>query len=289
MSHCGSRSHPTSSPSSSDCSAGSNHKRNPIFYVDTVTFLIEDEIFKVDRAPFVQKSPVLREIFKRPQSDSTEGLLDSTPLVLNGVHKDDFEAITRLMLHSCQDRWFSRFEGVYYIGGPFGMTMTLNNWIGVLNLTRMWLMKDEHQVAQDAITEIIKDESIPRKIQVARDLCFADLFESVCQELVDRPAPAISLEEAMCVGIQQGFGLIQLRDERLRRIAGLDEAGCRESDFSGVPVDSLFKDELDYMRSTYNRIFDVAERGFLTSPAPQSVFANPKRRPRKLRKKEPPR
>lgn len=264
----------------------------------------------------MQKSPVLREIFKRPQSDSTEGLLDSTPLVLNGVHKEDFEAITRLMLHSCQDRWFSRFEGVYYIGyvstsililggearsssladsllsflrGPFGMTMTLNNWIGVLNLTRMWLMKDEHQVAQDAITEIIKDESIPRKIQVARDLCFADLFESVCQELVDRPAPAISLEEAMCVGIQQGFGLIQLRDERLRRIAGLDEAGCRESDFSGVPVDSLFKDELDYMRSTYNRIFDVAERGFLTSPAPQSVFANPKRRPRKLRKKEPPR
>ena len=247
--------------------------RSNRYYHDTVTFLVEHTIYKVLREPFVKNSPVFSDMFSVPQSDSksTEGLLDATPIILEGVLAGDFEAILELISSSSDQ---SKNDTP---------SLSLDHWISVLQLSRTWLMESVHTTAYSHILSKLSDESFPRRIQIARDFSFADVFRDGCLELVNRPEPAISYEEAECLGMRKAFGLIKARDERQRQelaafsthrgpyirsftssrgnqgsLEQPEESGYQDAD---DVVESLFGEELGLMRREYARLFEKDDSG----------------------------
>ncbi|KAI6046746.1 hypothetical protein EDC04DRAFT_1247808 [Pisolithus marmoratus] len=76
----------------------STHSR---FYTSTVTFLVEDCLFRVPREPFQQESEVFCDMFSLPQGDSIvlEGSSDENPIRLLGTSKNDFEQLLNALLY----------------------------------------------------------------------------------------------------------------------------------------------------------------------------------------------
>ncbi|KAI6139538.1 hypothetical protein BKA82DRAFT_2972677 [Pisolithus tinctorius] len=70
------------------------YSKHPELYIDTVTFLVENCLFKIPRKPLEEESAVFRDMFRLPQPKNKmmEGQNDARPLVLHGVSKDDFDA-----------------------------------------------------------------------------------------------------------------------------------------------------------------------------------------------------
>ena len=61
---------------------------------------VENPLFKAPRAPFEEKGSVFLDAFKLPPVDHPaggEGSSDAHPLVLEGIERDEFRALLRIM------------------------------------------------------------------------------------------------------------------------------------------------------------------------------------------------
>ena len=69
------------------------------WYGDGSLILIASGVaFKVYRRPFVEQSPVFRDMFSLPQGvQSTEGTVDDHPIDLHGVTAAEFSALLRVL------------------------------------------------------------------------------------------------------------------------------------------------------------------------------------------------
>lgn len=143
-------------------------------------------------------------------------------------------------------------------------------------------MEFAHTMAYHLILSKLSDESFPRRIQIAREFNFADVFRDGCLELINRPEPAISYEEAECLGMRKAFGLVRARDIRQRReLAAYERKGpyirtfsprgageggverCEEAGYQDAEdvVDTLFGEEIGWMRREHARLFERDESG----------------------------
>ena len=61
--------------------------------------MVEDYLFKVPRDPFETESTVFRDMFLLPTGDfhTEEGTSDDNPIYLEGVKKDEFELLLRVL------------------------------------------------------------------------------------------------------------------------------------------------------------------------------------------------
>ncbi|KAI5983224.1 hypothetical protein EDD15DRAFT_2376797 [Pisolithus albus] len=77
-------------------------QRHACFYMESVTFLVEDCLFKVPREPFEKESAIFCDMFALPQDDGeiVEGLSDEAPIQLFRVNKEDFEQLLNSALFS---------------------------------------------------------------------------------------------------------------------------------------------------------------------------------------------
>jgi len=98
-------------------------ERNKLYYLDTVTFLAENQLFKVYQCHFME-SEVFRTAFSLPPGPwGAEGTSDANPFVLHGVKTVDFQGFLKAI-------------------GPLSPTtlsnMARHEWVSALKLSAMW-------------------------------------------------------------------------------------------------------------------------------------------------------
>jgi len=101
-------------------------QKDPTFYFDHVTILVENSLFKVPRYPFEQGSEVFRDMFQLPVGEGSvvDGCDDSHPLRLDQIRKEDFIQFLKVL-----------FQGPY---NQENLPATAAEWTSVLRLSTMW-------------------------------------------------------------------------------------------------------------------------------------------------------
>ncbi|KAF8834877.1 hypothetical protein BDN67DRAFT_975699 [Paxillus ammoniavirescens] len=175
------------------------------FYMNTVTFLVEDCLFKVPRSPFETESTVFKDMFSLPVGglEGVEGLDDDKPIRLEGTKKDDFEQLMRVLLH--------RSNGLSQ-----ELPADVEQWTSVLKLSTLWGFSS---IRLKAISRLSRFATIPlaEKIALAYKYDVESWLLPTMHELVRRPEP-INMEEASCMGFETALKLASVREQLTFRI-----------------------------------------------------------------------
>jgi len=179
--------------------------QNPHFYLDSVVFLVEGDLFKVYRH-FFEKSSVFATIFTLPPGDNdVEGSSDAHPFRLEGVAKFDFECLLRLMhLHVP----FSQSNAPQYTR----IKMTSDEWISVLKLSTMWEFSEYRKLAIDKLSKSLR---LVDKICLAKEYKVADWLMEGYIGLASRQE-TISSDDEEKLGLSTVVRLFRLREGRRR-------------------------------------------------------------------------
>jgi len=195
--------------------------RNQKFYMESVVFLVEDNLFKVPRACF-EHTGIFRTIFTLPTIDDTpvDGSDDEHPFKLDGIKKADFQVFLKVLYP--RDIPLQR------------TTVTEEEWTVVLELPTMW---DFFEVRKLAIEELSKLVMSPiTKILLARRYNIQKWLFAGYEELAKRTEP-VSVGEAEQLGWDTAILIFQVREESLVDIvagwgektdcdAGVDRTDC---------------------------------------------------------------
>ncbi|KIM36762.1 hypothetical protein M413DRAFT_77829 [Hebeloma cylindrosporum] len=73
--------------------------RDEDYYLQNAIFQVEDRLFKVPIRNFIQESEVFAAMFQLPQNPNSivEGETDGKPIRLDGIRKEDFKQLLRVM------------------------------------------------------------------------------------------------------------------------------------------------------------------------------------------------
>ncbi|KAI6017446.1 hypothetical protein EDC04DRAFT_2608067 [Pisolithus marmoratus] len=230
--------------------ASSNEmSRHSDFYISTVTFLVEDCLFKVPREPFQQESEVFCDMFSLPQGDNTvvEGLSDEHPIRIDGTRKDDFEQLLKALLHR-------------KYGSQPNMPHGIEQWTSVLKLSTRWSFEKLRQASIDGLME--SGIGAIDRVVLSQQYHVTNWLLPALNELARRPEP-ITLEEAKRMGIDIALKLASVR-ERGTVIARNNCCcyGIRRPDDDDVVVSSCRDPRIqngdfsDQIRSTFST-FDL--------------------------------
>ncbi|KAI6140964.1 hypothetical protein BKA82DRAFT_4018919 [Pisolithus tinctorius] len=79
----------------------SSYSKHSEFYTHTITFLVEDSLFRISREPLEAESAVFRDMFLLPQgeSETVEGQSDTCAVILQGISKKEFESLLRALMY----------------------------------------------------------------------------------------------------------------------------------------------------------------------------------------------
>ncbi|PBK73989.1 hypothetical protein ARMSODRAFT_906583 [Armillaria solidipes] len=156
------------------------YNRNPNFYWEPVTFLVEDQFFKVTRHMLDKASKTfLTIVLPRRDAAAVAGADDEHPVVIEGVRCADFENLLKSIVHAEQKEVPS---------------LSKDEWLSVLNLATMWGMVD---IRRMAINEITKSKSLSDVDQVilGREYAVVDWVISGYRALTKRKT-IVSMQSA---------------------------------------------------------------------------------------------
>ncbi|RXW11390.1 hypothetical protein EST38_g14465, partial [Candolleomyces aberdarensis] len=137
-----------------------------------VFFKVEGIIFEAPRYRFSEHSEVFETMFHLPTGSDgrIEGQDEDHPIVLEGYKAAQFDALLNVLYPTPQD----------FISGA--LKLDKEKWIGVLNLSTRWSMK---QIRKHAIDELSKASLNPvEKIALGREHKVAKWFQDGINELV---------------------------------------------------------------------------------------------------------
>ncbi|KAI6037102.1 hypothetical protein BKA83DRAFT_4171815 [Pisolithus microcarpus] len=172
--------------------------RRSDFYISTVTFLVEDSLFKVPREPFEKESEVFRGMFSLPQGSSgvVEGLSDENPIRIDGTSKDDFEQLLKALLHRKYDSQPNLPRGI-------------EQWTSVLKLSTAWNFESLRQASINALME--SGIGAVDRVVLSQQYHIENWLLPALNELARRQEP-VSLEEAKRMGIDIALQLASVRE-----------------------------------------------------------------------------
>ncbi|KAK7024959.1 hypothetical protein R3P38DRAFT_2951946 [Favolaschia claudopus] len=219
-----------------------NGGRDHMYYLDTITFKVEDSLFKVPRYHFEHGSEIFANMFALPTRNEypAEGQSDRNPILLQGISSVDFRALLKFLyplnvkqVMRKQSRWLTKDE-----------------WISVLRLSTQWRFLEARTLAiQTLDNNWGNDMGGVQRIILARQFDIATWLRMGYIDLAQR-GEAISREEAQQIGFETAFGLSRAREMALERRFKVNEPGSRylydenESDFTvDQYVESLFAEE----------------------------------------------
>ncbi|KIJ63372.1 hypothetical protein HYDPIDRAFT_29621 [Hydnomerulius pinastri MD-312] len=183
--------------------ATSKHAR---FYMTTVTFLVEDCLFKVPRGPFETQSPVFKDMFLLPVGDQSEaeGLSDARPIRLEGVNQEDFEHFLKFL-----------FPRSY--GQPQELPDGPAQWTSVLKLATLWDFDGVRKTAINALA--VLPLSPVDKIVLATEYHIQDWLVPAINAMAQRPEP-IGLEDVNRLGLDFALKIASVREHLALREVG---------------------------------------------------------------------
>ncbi|KAJ6618890.1 hypothetical protein B0H10DRAFT_1947289 [Mycena sp. CBHHK59/15] len=224
--------------------------RDQRYYMDTVTFQVEERIFKVPRYHFEHSSEIFATTFTLPSGDNgtPEGTSDQNPLRLEGISSVDFERLLQVLY-------------------PLKMPPSIDDipkdeWISVLKLATMWYFLDLRGLAIKRLAGQLTD-SVER-IVLARKYDVADWLRRGYTDLARREQ-GISADEAALLGWECAFRISQVREEAIKSYSSslskpfhyygqragspgyeycVDDGYTSASHFHNANVETAFEDEL---------------------------------------------
>ncbi|KAJ3523532.1 hypothetical protein NMY22_g11398 [Coprinellus aureogranulatus] len=172
---------------------------SPDFCSDIAVFKVENTIFRVLRKGLANASPLFETLFLLPGvNGESEGQTNDHPIVLESYKACDFDALMRVVYPRSND----------LIAG--GVTLTKDQWVGVLRLSTIWEMKG---IRNFAITKLSSEEMAltpVEKVTLARDHKIAPwLVEGLKSLTSDTELSPDALEEV--VGLRTAFQLTAVR------------------------------------------------------------------------------
>ncbi|KAI6124777.1 hypothetical protein EDD16DRAFT_1724827 [Pisolithus croceorrhizus] len=177
------------------------YSKHPEFYTHTVTFLVEDCLFRITKELLEAESNVFGDMFLLPQGDpeTVEGKSDTYPVVLQGTSKKDFESLLRALM--CRQHGANR-----------GSDLDRDQWISVLKLSTMW---DFHGLRNAAIQHLdVPFQSLNPvdKLELALQYDVREWLLPALLTLAQRSTP-ISVEEGRRIGFENALKLASVREK----------------------------------------------------------------------------
>ncbi|KAK0226435.1 hypothetical protein IW262DRAFT_766844 [Armillaria fumosa] len=147
--------------------------RNSRFYWEPVTFLVENQLFKVARHLFVDSSAAFSTLSNLPQgnADVAEGSDDEHPLVLQDVQSADFEHLLAALV-----AWDQKT--------PVPPALGQDGWFSVLKLASMWRMHAIRRLAVDELTKL--NMSDVDRVVYGKEYAVVDWVMSGYRDLTNR-------------------------------------------------------------------------------------------------------
>ncbi|KAH0830150.1 hypothetical protein J3R83DRAFT_1498 [Lanmaoa asiatica] len=218
--------------------AMSEISKHACFYIDTVTFCVEDCLFKVPREPFEQESTAFGDMFLLPTGDTQdeEGKSDDNPIHLTGIEKDEFVQFLSVLLR--------RTHGTCHKSLP-----NSTQWMPVLRLATLWGFDTIRKAAIDHLKVILSPAS---KIVIGKmyDLGFESWLLPAMHEIVRRHK-SISVEEARRLGLDMTVKLASVREQ-----VTFKHSNSLVTGYATVPGSRPSVEELDFtqiLRETFKR------------------------------------
>jgi hypothetical protein len=174
-----------------------------------------------------------------------EGSMDSAPLRLEGISKEDFVALLGVMYPPYAANMFKTL-----IYGAKGLCSKLHlddscyddgpksKWISILKLATLWMFKE---LRAGAIWRLNLRTSPFERVLLAKQYNVPQWLRSGYEALVRR-TEMLSLEEARQLGYQSAFLVCQAREEWAG--ARKSRLGRRGSQVISDAIDRVFKEEL---------------------------------------------
>ncbi|KAG6327700.1 hypothetical protein ID866_11388 [Astraeus odoratus] len=128
--------------------------------------------------------------------DAVEGLSDEKPIRLDGVSKNDFEQLLKVLFHR-------------KLGPLPCLPVSIEEWTSVLKLSTTWEFKVTRQAAIDAL-DVLQIGPVDR-VALARKYNIKSWLLPALNKLAQRPKPT-SLEEAGRMGIDFALKLASVRE-----------------------------------------------------------------------------
>ncbi|KAG9318075.1 hypothetical protein JVU11DRAFT_140 [Chiua virens] len=177
--------------------------RHATFYTETVTFLVENCLFKVRESQFEAESIVFRDMlqFLLPTGEGDEegGKRDDNPVHLMGIKKNEFEQLLNVLLH----RTYGKCQKV---PSDIGIVQ----WTSILKLANIWRFDDIREVALDNLKcRMSLAEQVA--LGAAYNLNFESWSLPAIHELVRRQEP-ITFEEGQRMGLDITLKLAYVRE-----------------------------------------------------------------------------
>ncbi|KAI6004853.1 hypothetical protein EDD15DRAFT_1022890 [Pisolithus albus] len=187
--------------------------RHLSFYVYTVTFSVENCLFRLPREPFQQESGFFCDKLSSLQGEDgeAEGLSDEKPIRLDGVKKSDFEQLLKVLFHRT-------------LTSSPDLLLSTDQWTSVLKLSTEWDFQRPRQAAVDALR---REASAVDRVVLSQRYKVEEFFLPALNELVQR-SDLITVEEAVQMGLDIGFKLACVREK----------VAVRKAKHMGTPVPS---------------------------------------------------
>ncbi|KAF9558132.1 hypothetical protein CPC08DRAFT_819505 [Agrocybe pediades] len=213
--------------------------RHDYFYVDTITFQVEDTLFRVPKWGFQDPECDFPWMFDLPgpgpNGEHVEGTTDDAPIVLEGESKSHFTALLKVL-----------FSPLYKVipdpGKPYDPDLNrrvdiggYDEWVGVLHLATKWNLK---RIRKQAIQEVrgrFPDtmESWDR-IAIARKYNVREWLEEEYKALVNQRGPHDIATLCEKLGVSEAHRVLQLRENSSRNLG----SACRYCGESGKRLTS---------------------------------------------------
>ncbi|KAJ7763619.1 hypothetical protein DFH07DRAFT_812587 [Mycena maculata] len=261
---------PPSAPPTPEPNDEDSGPRDPKYYLDSVTFKVEDRLFKVPRYHFEHSSEIFATTFTLPAGDDVqaEGHSDENPFILDGISKVDFQRLLKVL---------------YPLDIPQILGMPKDDWISVLKLSTLWYFLDARELAIQQLTSRIT-ESVER-ILLARDYEVSSWLRAGYTDLARREE-GISMEDAEKIGLRTTVQLYQTREAAIKSYSS-STSGFRpnqygvysQSRFQHADVEGTFREEFrlaDLASAAYARSREIGEvYEYESAPGPSRQLQAP--------------
>ncbi|KAF8066541.1 hypothetical protein FPV67DRAFT_1195147 [Lyophyllum atratum] len=248
-----------SSETTSTAASTSTHvfPRDDEYYMANVVFLVEGHLFSVPRHYFAHASDIFSSTFSLPPRPDQiqEGSSDAHPFVLEGVTRDDFKGLLRVM---------------YPLKLPhLGTDMALprKDWIAALKLSTMWNFRNIRHLAIAKLSLDITIHPVD-KVVLAKEYKVPDWLLAGYHELVKRSAP-IAPAEAVRLGLETTVLLFHVREDICSSEFAYYSGYKRREDQNFMEqVKKVFKKELKEVEAAH-AVYNSLPESYTTEVAPQ--------------------
>ncbi|RXW13986.1 hypothetical protein EST38_g11868 [Candolleomyces aberdarensis] len=169
-----------------------------------IFFKVEEIVFEAPQYRFAEHSEVFEAMFHLPSGSEgrVDGQDEEHPIVLEGYQATHFDALLKILYPTPHD----------FISGT--LNLDKEGWIGVLNLSTRWSMKE---IRKHAIDELSRVSLSPmEKIALGREHQVAKWFQDGLTELVSEDPIQPLAELRSLLGAEMACTLLWIQNQILR-------------------------------------------------------------------------